>query len=116
LSEGGLAVAIAEMSFDGELGADINLAAQTSVFGIDDPATLLFSESNTRFLVEVASGCESQFSALAQRIGGAHSRLCIEAGAVAEHDRIRMTAGPGAPLIATPWSELKSAWQTPLIH
>ncbi|MBI5434528.1 MAG: phosphoribosylformylglycinamidine synthase subunit PurL [Planctomycetes bacterium] len=56
LSEGGLAVAAAEMAFAGRLGLDLSLSAvPTAELSADhDPnATRLFSESCTRFLVEV---------------------------------------------------------------
>src|SRR5690606_32254355 len=53
LSEGGLAVALAEMAFAGGIGVKIELG---DVPGADDThvAVRLFSESNTRFLCEVA--------------------------------------------------------------
>jgi phosphoribosylformylglycinamidine synthase len=63
LSEGGLAVAAAEMAFAGNLGLELDLAAMPvdlrganaakGVFGIPEQA-LLFAESAGRFLVEVA--------------------------------------------------------------
>jgi len=56
LSEGGLAVAAAEMAFGGELGLDLDLARVPSEVlpeGADPDATALFSESCTRFLLEV---------------------------------------------------------------
>lgn len=48
ISEGGLAVAIAEMAIGGRLGVDI-----TELPG-DDPVAALFGEGNGRFVVEVA--------------------------------------------------------------
>jgi phosphoribosylformylglycinamidine synthase len=59
LSEGGLAVAAAEMAFAGERGAELYLARVPTedleeAAGHDADATRLFSESCTRFLVEVA--------------------------------------------------------------
>ena len=56
LSEGGLAVAVAEMAFAGGLGAYLDLADMP--FESNDHLgwpreVLLFSESNTRFLCEV---------------------------------------------------------------
>jgi phosphoribosylformylglycinamidine synthase len=52
VSDGGLAVALAEMCIGGQLGADIDLVAQ----GKMRPAALLFSESNTRWVIEVTPG------------------------------------------------------------
>ncbi len=64
LSEGGLAVAMAEMAFAGGFGAKIDLTNVPSPFGRgaggegvsdwdNDPTVLLFSESNTRFICEI---------------------------------------------------------------
>jgi phosphoribosylformylglycinamidine synthase len=58
LSEGGLAVAAAEMAFAGELGAALDLEnaplGDFDAARVDRDTALLFSESCTRFLVEVA--------------------------------------------------------------
>ncbi len=66
LSEGGLAVAVAECAFAGGLGARLNLGRVPlgSLPGDADPdAVALFSESCSRFLVEVAAGDSSRFEA-----------------------------------------------------
>lgn len=61
LSEGGLAVAIAEMSIAGRLGVSLELDS-------DDAATLLFAESNGRLLIEIRetdrAACEACFASL----------------------------------------------------
>jgi phosphoribosylformylglycinamidine synthase len=54
LSEGGLAVAAAEMALAGLLGLDVDLARAPHGRQAGDALTLLFSESASRFLVEVA--------------------------------------------------------------
>jgi phosphoribosylformylglycinamidine synthase len=54
LSEGGLAVAAAEMALAGGLGLTLDLAAVPVTADLDHPLLTLFSESNTRWLVEVA--------------------------------------------------------------
>ncbi len=55
LSEGGLAAALAEMCFAGEFGARVSLKALSAVPGVPaDPVRQLFSESNTRFVLEAA--------------------------------------------------------------
>jgi phosphoribosylformylglycinamidine synthase len=53
LSEGGLAVAIAEMAFAGELGVELNLTPLIKQTGCS-PETILFSESHSRYLLEVS--------------------------------------------------------------
>ena len=54
LSEGGLAVALAEMAIAGGLGANISLSAVRSEDDKICDLALLFSESPTRFLIEIA--------------------------------------------------------------
>ncbi len=55
LSDGGLAVALAESAFSGGVGAMVRLGALPgNAAATGQPLTLLFSESNTRFLIEVA--------------------------------------------------------------
>jgi phosphoribosylformylglycinamidine synthase len=51
-SEGGLAVAIAEMAFSGNIGVEIELEKIPQQKGLK-PWQLLFSESNSRFLFEI---------------------------------------------------------------
>jgi phosphoribosylformylglycinamidine synthase len=66
LSEGGLAVAAAEMVFGGDLGLDLDLArvpAEPFPEGADPDATALFSESTTRWLVEVDPARQGEFEA-----------------------------------------------------
>ncbi|MHC5065043.1 MAG: phosphoribosylformylglycinamidine synthase subunit PurL [Planctomycetota bacterium] len=52
LSEGGLGAAIAEMCLAGRLGAEFDLS-QVKTEGLTVPAEVLFSESQSRFLLEV---------------------------------------------------------------
>jgi phosphoribosylformylglycinamidine synthase len=54
LSEGGLAVAAAEMAIAGRLGLDLDLASLPRTPDVETDAVALFSESSARFLVEVA--------------------------------------------------------------
>ncbi|MEO0141757.1 MAG: phosphoribosylformylglycinamidine synthase subunit PurL [candidate division WOR-3 bacterium] len=53
LSEGGLGLAIAEMSFAGDIGCEVDLARVIYEDRNNRPDIILFAESNTRFLVEV---------------------------------------------------------------
>lgn len=54
LSEGGLGVAIAEMALAGEIGAEIDLSSMVLGNSKMSDDSILFSESNTRFLCEVS--------------------------------------------------------------
>ena len=57
LSEGGLAVAIAEMALAGGLGARVALTDVAHEDDADVDLVILFSESPTRFLIEVSPRC-----------------------------------------------------------
>lgn len=61
LSDGGLAVALAECCLAGQTGCRVSLPG--------DPFAALFSESPARAVAEVASGAEAAFAALCGRHG-----------------------------------------------
>jgi len=58
LSEGGLAVCLAEMSFGGDIGAAVDVTDVSDDLRTDFK---LFSESNTRWVVEVKKECKTDF-------------------------------------------------------
>jgi phosphoribosylformylglycinamidine synthase len=60
-SEGGLGVAAAEMAFAGGLGMTLDLAKVPSSDKLTRNDKLLFSESNSRFVVEVALENQQEF-------------------------------------------------------
>jgi phosphoribosylformylglycinamidine synthase len=60
-SEGGIAVAVSEMAFAGNIGVDITVCGIPADKSIKNNATLLFSESNTRFIVEIAKENVNEF-------------------------------------------------------
>ncbi len=105
LSEGGLAVAAAEMAFAGNLGAELSLAELETE--LDEPV-LLFSESNSRFLVEVPAKAKQLFERLFDGLP------CASVGQVAQHSRLKVTGRGSQPLIDSAVLELKQAWQSPL--
>jgi phosphoribosylformylglycinamidine synthase len=122
-SEGGWAVAAAEMAFAGGLGADLDASRFPRNFepGTADEmairkaeAAMLFSESNSRFLCEVSKNRESAFEALLEGIP--HARV----GRVTSDGRLiirglRRAAGDTPPtLVAALASDLKESWQAPL--
>ncbi|MBL8850751.1 MAG: phosphoribosylformylglycinamidine synthase subunit PurL [Planctomycetaceae bacterium] len=106
LSEGGLAVALAEMAFAGGLGVDVKLRGLAAMSNIDDAATLLFSESNTRFVLEVRP---EHVAAINDVI-----RSAVRIGTVAAGDRMVVAGPDGSTLIDEPLAGLKRAWQSPL--
>jgi len=108
LSEGGLAVAAAEMAFAGGFGVELDLEPLSVVAEIDDDVTILFSESNTRFLIEVEP---ENVNAFEDRFG---TLPAVRLGEVVDGERVRMTAGESKTLIDSSWRELKAVWQQPL--
>jgi phosphoribosylformylglycinamidine synthase II len=105
LSEGGLAVAAAEMAFAGGLGASIEL---TDVGGepLGD-AILLFSESNSRFLCEVSPQNAEAFERVMSAV--AAGRIGIVTG-----DRRLIISRGGGRVIDADVMGLKGAWQSAL--
>jgi phosphoribosylformylglycinamidine synthase len=104
LSEGGLATALAEMAFAGNVGADItHLGSKLP----DDVA--LFSESPTRFVLEVAPSSVEEVIRLFGPEVPVHDlgRTCKDA-------RLRIAGAGGEWLIWAPLAQLKEAWQAPL--
>jgi phosphoribosylformylglycinamidine synthase len=102
LSEGGLAVAAAEMVFGASMGLEIDLPTKDI-----EPATFLFSETPSRFLVEVSPENQAAFEqtvglTFAQRVGRVIKKpdLVFKTG---EIETFRVPA-----------SELKTIWKTSL--
>jgi len=108
LSEGGLAVAAAEMAFAGGLGMTIDLGSVPHDDDAASDAMLLFAESNTRFLVEVAADKVAEFTAAMREIP--HARI----GEV--NDSRQFTATGSNAKIDASIDDLKSAWQSPLAN
>jgi phosphoribosylformylglycinamidine synthase II len=111
LSEGGLAVAAAEMSLAGLLGMDIDLGQVPHDIHILHSnlinTLLLFSESASRFLVEVAPQQRDAFEAH-MRSHGVQDIACI--GVVASTGRFTVRGGEQV-LIDLPVADLQEAWK-----
>ena len=100
LSQGGLLVALAEMCFANGLGAEIQLEELSSDFVV----RALFSETNSRFLVEVKPEDEEKFVKTMK--GFPISRL----GKVAA-DTLEVTAATDRkPLLQIPVNECYASW------
>ena len=108
LSEGGLGVAAAEMAFAGGQGIDLNLAPLAAHTGLADDAVLLFSESNSRFLVEVPAGQWSQFADFFAGLP------LVELGKVTSGANVVIRGVSGQAVVDTPWADLKQSWKEPL--
>ncbi|MBN1305318.1 MAG: phosphoribosylformylglycinamidine synthase subunit PurL [Anaerolineales bacterium] len=100
LSEGGLAVAAAEICIAGRLGLDIDM-------NTDDPLRWLFGETNGCLLVEVDKARLAAFEAL-------FSGLSIERIAiVTEAPELKVSLGTGY-VFNLPVDQLLRVWKTPL--
>ncbi|MCX6776356.1 MAG: phosphoribosylformylglycinamidine synthase subunit PurL, partial [Candidatus Micrarchaeota archaeon] len=103
LSEGGLGVAAAEMAFSGDMGMELDLQ-QLGSKERDD--FLLFSESNSRFLVEVAPSKQRSFEKLMKGHFFKIGRTTKLKEFVIEKQ--------GKVLIAEQLEKLRKTWQEPL--
>jgi len=108
LSEGGIGVAAAEMAFAGGLGMIIHLDKVPLGEAVTRNDSILFSESNSRFLVEVAPADKERFEQVMKGIDLA------AVGEVTKDDRLEIYGVNGKKIVAAPLAELKEAWQKPL--
>jgi len=102
LSEGGPAVALAEMAFAGGVGADVNQ------HGGHSDEVGLFSESPSRFLLEVRPQHAEQLRRLFEAVPLA------QIGTTVKEPRLRIAGVGGEWVVWLPLQELKAAWQKPL--
>ncbi len=104
LSEGGLAVAAAEMAFSGKGGMRLDLDALPTVGGWQNHAVPCFAESTGRFLVEVDVSLADAFAAAMEGFP------CARVGQADASGRLVLTA-KGAPVLDADIAELKSIWK-----
>jgi phosphoribosylformylglycinamidine (FGAM) synthase-like enzyme len=107
-SEGGIGVAIAEMAFAGGLGATISLRSVPLGEPVDRDDFILFSESNSRFLVEVAPEHKDEFEEVMAGVSLANI------GQVTEGEVLEVYGSGDTKLIAASLGELKESWQRPI--
>jgi phosphoribosylformylglycinamidine synthase len=104
-SEGGLAVALAEMAFAGGLGLAIGLRGLPHSKDCSRIDAQLFSESNSRYIVEVAPENYDAF---------ARTMLNLpfgQVGTVTGEPRLTVKSDDGSPVIDADLDILKQAWQ-----
>lgn len=115
LSEGGLAVTLAEMCLAGGLGATVSLR---DVPCDDDAATdpvLLFSESPSRFVLEVRpADLDQVFAQFASLPIGRLGEVNGRAGE-SEADRLTVSGLAGqAPIVSASLDQIRNSWKRPL--
>jgi phosphoribosylformylglycinamidine (FGAM) synthase-like enzyme len=124
LSEGGLAVALAEMAFAGGLGARVSLKNVPRDPSVKHDGILLFSESPSRFVLEVEAKNVTAVTELFREPfldnkfhkteSGFLSRLGEVIGDEGATPRLIIEGIDGATVIDASVAELKTAWQRPL--
>jgi len=107
-SEGGLAVALAEMAFAGNFGMQINLAGVPLAGEISRADQILFSESTTRFIIEIAP---ENFDRLA--------KLCKDIrfgqlGTITNEPTLTIKDTNNQTIINVSIDQCKQTWQQPL--
>ncbi|MEM2122052.1 MAG: phosphoribosylformylglycinamidine synthase subunit PurL [Candidatus Bathyarchaeia archaeon] len=105
LSEGGIAVAAAEMAFTGDLGFEMDLRLVPSSSEPWRSDLLIFSESNSRFIVEVDKHREEDFKACLRSIPHA----CI--GAVSSDPILSIKGLKGETVISAELDKLYESWR-----
>ncbi len=107
-SDGGLGVAIAEMAFAGGMGASIRLEHVPLGEPVDCDDFVLFSESNSRFLVEVSPDDHEAFEKVMSNAPYA------VIGEVTDSATLEVYGQDGRRVLNKSISDLKEAWQSPL--
>jgi phosphoribosylformylglycinamidine synthase II len=107
-SEGGLAVALAEMAFAGGLGIAADLRGLAKSADCSRTDMQLFSESNSRYIVEVEQGNYDAFVKLMLNLPFG------QIGKITEEKTLIIRAEDGKKVIEADIDSLKEAWQKPL--
>jgi phosphoribosylformylglycinamidine synthase len=106
-SDGGLAVALAETAFSGGFGMTVDLR-RVPVEGVDRNDYLLFSESQSRFVVTVHPENRQVFEKTLPK------ETWNRVGTLRQDDRFEIMGLSGQTIIQTSIWTLKKAWQKPL--
>ncbi len=92
------------MAFAGNLGMAIHLDRVPTSLNRNDK--ILFSESNSRFLVEVDKGKQKEFEKIIE--GNSFARI----GEVTEVKRLVIIGLKGNPIVEEDINELKKVWKS----
>jgi phosphoribosylformylglycinamidine synthase II len=108
LSEGGLAVASAEMAFSSGYGLELDLQKVPRADEVRRNDYVLFSESNSRFLVEVTEKRRENFEALIK------DAVCAEIGRVEKDAYLSVNGLNGKQVVYADLEELRKRWKSTL--
>jgi phosphoribosylformylglycinamidine synthase II len=104
LSEGGLAVAAAEMALAGGYGIEVDLR-KIPRKAVDRDDFVLLSESNSRFLVEIPEKAKSEFETLMK------GKVCAEIGKATKNPRFTVRGLNGAVKVDASLNDLRKSWK-----
>jgi phosphoribosylformylglycinamidine synthase II len=107
LSDGGLAVAAAEMALAGGFGIELNLT-KVPRNAIDRDDFVMFSESNSRFLVEIPEGAKAEFAALMKGV------VCTEIGRVTKNAKLTINGLHENIAVEASLADLRQNWKRTL--
>ncbi len=108
LSEGGLAVAAAEMAFAGGVGAEVRLDRVPRPNALLRDEALLFSESCSRFLLEVRT---KDVAGLLGPSGPFEGLPAADVGRTVGYKILRILGMSGRPVVAAALEDLRKAWK-----
>ncbi len=106
-SDGGVGVALSETAFAGGLGMEIDLG-KVPATGVDRDDLLLFSETQSRFVVTISPHKKDAFEKAFE--GMAYGLL----GEVTSAPEFRVIGLNGREIIRADIQELKDSWKRPL--
>jgi phosphoribosylformylglycinamidine synthase subunit PurSL len=108
LSEGGLAVSISEMCFAGNIGAEIQLenVPFRSSSNVWDDDSALYSESQTRFLLEIKKDMEAEFESILRKHSSSFGMIGKTKG-----NKLVIT-GKNGKMVNLGLDELKKSWKS----
>ena len=104
MSEGGLAVTAAEMAFGGDLGMSLDISRMPATPSLSE-ISLLFSESPSRFLVEVPAVAKKPFELLLKGYAGCLGRVTKAKTLVLRDGKSKQT------WVKEPVESLRKAWE-----
>ncbi len=107
-SEGGLAVALAEMAFAGGLGIEADFRGLPKSYDCSRTDVQLFSESNSRYVVEVEPANYDAFARMMLNLPFG------QIGEVTQEKSLIIKADDGKTVIQSDLDSLKQAWKRPL--
>ena len=108
LSEGGLAIASAEMAFSSGYGIELDLDKVPRIKEMSRNDFVLFSESNSRFLVEVSEKHKTNFETLMKDV------VCAEIGTVQKDGYLSVSGLDGKQVVHADLEELRRRWKSVL--